>query len=157
MGLSRKCPKVIIRLIENQSNPLLKFQISELRGCVLLTFILLLMGCARRIPPEYEYPQGWITNLEEDHAIAQSLSGVVNDGSGMPIRSVLVERMTPDFKRRIAATLTDEKGTFRFRHRREGSHYLRFRFRGFNDYEIPVTITPKAKKRDLTVRMSVSG
>jgi hypothetical protein len=90
-------------------NALLKF--------ILFTAVLLvLIGCARRIPPEYEYPQGWITDLEENRAIVQSLSGAVNDGSGAPLQFVLVERMTLDFKRRIDATLTDEKGNFRFRH-----------------------------------------
>lgn len=116
----------------------------------------LLIGCTRRIPQEYGYPQGWITVLEKDSGVVQSLSGVVDDGSGAPIQFVLIERMTPDFKRRIDATLTDQKGSFRFRHVHGGTHYLRFRFRGFNDYEIPVIITPKAKKHDLTIRMSVS-
>jgi len=82
----------------------------------------------------------------EEHAVVRSLSGVVKDGSGSPIHFVLVERMSSDFKLRIQATLTDEKGTFRFRHADAGNHYLRFRFRGFNDYEIPVIISPKAKK-----------
>jgi Carboxypeptidase regulatory-like domain len=122
----------------------------------LAAMFFLPIGCARRIPPEYEYPQGWITNSEKDHALVQSLSGVVNDGSGAPIQFVLVERMSSDFKRRIEATLTDEKGSFRFRHAHGGNHYLRFRFRGFNDYEIPVIVSPKAKKHNLTVEMSVS-
>jgi hypothetical protein len=117
----------------------------------------LLIGCARRIPPEYEYPQGWITNSSKEHAVVRSLSGVVKDGSGSPIHFVLVERMSSDFKLRIQATLTDEKGTFRFRHADAGNHYLRFRFRGFNDYEIPVIVSPKAKKHDLTIGMSVSS
>lgn len=131
---------------------------NKLRTCIPLTamFFLVVAGCTRRIAPEYEYPQGWITHLEEDHAFVQSLSGIVNDGSGTPIPFVLVERMTPDFKRRIDATLTDEKGSFRFRHMHAGNHYLRFRFRGFNDYEIPVIISPKAKLHDLTIGMSAS-
>jgi hypothetical protein len=130
----------------------------ELRKSIPFMFLLLLqMGCVRRIPPEYEYSPGWITMRGEDHPIVQSLSGVVKDASGAPIPFVLVERMTPDFKRRIAATLTDEKGTFRLRHVRKGNQYLRFRFRGFNDYEIPVIISPKSSKHDLTVEMSVSN
>jgi hypothetical protein len=130
---------------------------SELRRWIpLAAMFFLLIGCARRIPPEYEYPQGWITNSEKEHAVVRSLSGVVEDGSGAPIQFVLVERMSSDFKQRIEATLTDEKGSFRFRHAHTGNHYLRFRFRGFNDYELPVIVSPKAKKHDLTIGMSVS-
>jgi hypothetical protein len=130
---------------------------NELRRWIpLAAMFFLLIGCARRIPPEYEYPQGWITNSEDDPAVVQSLSGMVKDGSGSPIHFVLVERMSADFKRRIEATLTDKEGRFRFRHAHAGNHYLRFRFRRFNDYEIPVIVSPIAKKRDLTIGMSVS-
>jgi len=120
-------------------------------------FLFALTGCVHRIPPEYEYPQEWITDLEENRAIVQWLSGAVKDGSGAPLQFVLVERMTLDFKRRIDATLTDEKGNFRFRHMPGGTYYLRFRFRGFHDYDIPVILSPKAKKHDLTVKVSVSA
>jgi hypothetical protein len=150
--------ELIIRLIETTSKPaLLKFNMNKLREYIPLTALcFLLVGCAHRIPPEYEYPQGWITNSEKDHAVVRSLSGVVNDGSGAPIQFVLVERMSSDFKRRIEATLTDEKGSFRFPHVHGGNQYLRFRFRGFNDYEVPVIVSPKSKKHDLTIGMSVS-
>jgi hypothetical protein len=81
----------------------------------------------------------------------------VKDVSGAPLQFVLVERMTSDFKLRIEATLTDQNGNFRFRHVPAGTYHLRFRFRGFHDYDIPVILSPKAKKHNLTVNMSVSA
>jgi hypothetical protein len=97
------------------------------------------IACERRVPPEYEYPQGWMT---EEHPLmqARSLSGRVLDPSGAAMQWVLVELMTPDFEKRLSAKLTNERGEFRF-HGGQGKYYLRFRCRAFNDYLAPVVVT----------------
>src|SRR6267142_4998770 len=101
---------------------------------MLLAFLLPPLACHKRTPPEHEYPQGWVT---EDYPAeeAKSLAGVV-DPSDFPLEPVLVERMTRDYKTRVDATLTDERGRFHFRIG-PGTYHLRFRFRGFDDYELP--------------------
>jgi len=125
-----------------------------IRTCyVALTITLLFTACQRRIPPEYEYPRGWVT---EEHPLvrAKSLSGRVVDPSGAAMQSVLVELMTPDFKRRLAATLTTDKGEFRL-HGGSGKYYLRFRYRAFNDYLVPVLVTPSSAE-PFVVRLEIS-
>jgi hypothetical protein len=58
-----------------------------------------------------------------------SLWGAVVDPSDAPMRFVLVERMTIDYKTRLQATFTDDKGRFHFQDAGKETHYLRFRFR----------------------------
>ncbi|MBZ5654766.1 MAG: carboxypeptidase-like regulatory domain-containing protein [Acidobacteriia bacterium] len=126
-----------------------------MRGClIVLTVALTLSDCQKRIPPEYEYPQGWVT-AEHPTAQARSLSGTVLDPSGAPMRSVLVERMMPDFKKRLAATITNERGEFRL-HGGAGKHYLRFRYRGFNDYLLPVVVAHSSRET-LLVKLEISN
>jgi carboxypeptidase family protein len=125
------------------------------RICLIVTSVALLFAaCQRRIPPEYEYPQGWVT-AEHPIAQARSLSGSVLDASGAPRQSVLVERMTPDFKKRLAATLTNERGEFRLRGG-AGKYYLRFRYRGFNDYLLPVAVAHSSRET-LVVKLEISN
>jgi hypothetical protein len=116
---------------------------------------VMLASCQRRIPAEYEYPQGWITE-EHRSLTAGSLSGVAADPSGAPVQYALVERMTPDFKTRLDATLTDKGGRFHFRGAHKGTFYLRFRYRGFNDYLVAVRIVPGADNQPLQVRLELS-
>jgi hypothetical protein len=121
---------------------------------IALSISLLFTACKRRIPPEYEYPQGWITT-QHPLVQARSLSGRIVDPSGAPIRSVLVERTTPDLQKRLAATLTDERGEFRLRSG-AGKYYLRFRFRGFNDYVLPVVVTHSSREF-LVIKLELSN
>src|ERR1700724_2075719 len=120
---------------------------------IVLSIALPFTACQRRIPPEYEYPAGW---LREEYGLVQarSLSGRVLDASGAPRQSVLVERMTPDFEKRLAATLTDERGEFRL-HGGTGKYYMRFRYRGFNDYLVPVVVTHSSPET-LVVKLKIS-
>ncbi len=111
---------------------------------IMLSIVLFFTACQRRIPPEYEYPAGWLTE-EYPLVRARSLSGRVLDPSGAPMQSVLVERMTSDFKQRLAATLTNEKGDFRLSGG-AGKYYLRFRYRSFNDYLVPVVVTHSSRE-----------
>jgi len=87
---------------------------------------------------------------------ARSLSGVVLDASGAPFEFALVELMTPDFKTRLDARVTDQRGRFKFR-RRGNRAYLRFRMNGFNDYELPVILDRKAVTAELTVHLMPSS
>jgi hypothetical protein len=120
---------------------------------VALTLAVLFTGCHRRIPPQYEYPAGWLTE-KHPPIQARSLSGRVLDPSGAVMQRVLVERMTPDFKRRLAATVTNEKGEFRL-HGGPGKYYLRFRCRGFNDYLVPVVVTHSSSET-FVVKLEIS-
>jgi len=70
---------------------------------------------------------------------------------------VLVERMTADFKTRLHVRLTDSSGGFHFHLTRTGTSCLRFRYRGFNDYLMPVRVSPDADKRSLAVHLEVSN
>ena len=121
---------------------------------IVLSIPLLFTACKRRIPPEYEYPQGWVT-AQHPLVQARSLSGSVVDPSGAPIRSVLVESTTPDFQKRLAVTLTNERGEFRL-HGGAGKHYLRLRFRGFNDYLVPVVVT-RSSPETLLIKLEISN
>jgi hypothetical protein len=126
-----------------------------MRSCLIpLSIALLFTACQRRIPPQYEYPNGWIT---EEHFLVQarSLSGRVVDPSGAAMQWVLVERMTPDFKKRLSATLTNERGEFRL-HGGPGKCYLRFRYRGFNDYLVPIVVTHSSREK-LVVKLEISN
>jgi hypothetical protein len=69
---------------------------------------------------------------------------------------VLVDRMTPDFKTRIDARLTDSAGRFRFRWMRTGTYYLRLRYRAFDDYLVSVQVSPQADHDSLNVQLVVS-
>jgi hypothetical protein len=106
------------------------------------------------MPPEYEYPPGWVS---EEHSLVQtkSLSGRVVDPSGALMKSVLVERLSPDFTQRLAATLTDDRGEFRLRGG-PGKYYLRFRYLGFNDYLVSVVVTHSSTEA-LVVRLEISN
>jgi hypothetical protein len=121
---------------------------------IVLSVVLPFTACQRRIPPQYEYSPGWI-RLEHPVVRAGSLSGSVLDPSGAARQSALVERMTPDFKRRLAATLTNESGEFRLRGG-VGKYYLRFRYPGFNDYLVPVIVTHASRER-LVVKLEISN
>jgi hypothetical protein len=124
------------------------------RICLIMLVIALpFTACQRRIPPEFEYPPGWIT---EEHPLIQtrSLSGSVLDASGAVVQWVLVERMTPDFKKRLAATLTNERGEFRF-HGGSGKYYLRFRYRACNDFLVQVVVT-QASPETLVIKLENS-
>jgi hypothetical protein len=123
---------------------------------MLVVVVLALCSCRHRIPPEYEYPPGWIRE-EHPSASARYLSGMVTDPSGAPIEHVLVERMTADFKTRLDARVTDSRGRFSFRWMDKGTYYLRFRYRAFNDYLLPVEVSPKSEKSSLDVRLEISN
>jgi Carboxypeptidase regulatory-like domain len=120
-----------------------------------LIFAITLPSCRHRIPPEYEYSAGWITE-EHSPVRSESLSGTVEDASGAPRGFVLVERTSPDFKTRLDATLTDSRGQFRLRSARSGNFYLRFRLRGFNDYLLLVEVSPQGAPK-LHVRLNISN
>jgi hypothetical protein len=124
---------------------------------VIMVGMVLASSCRHRIPPEYEYSRGWIT---EDHEAvrAASLSGTVADPSGAPRQFVLVERMTADSKTRLDATLTDSKGRFHLRATGNGPFYLSFRFQGFNDYRVPVEGVPQSPARlQITLNEQLTG
>jgi|HubBroStandDraft_1064217.scaffolds.fasta_scaffold182931_2 hypothetical protein len=123
---------------------------------LLFALPLALCSCQRKIPPEYEYPGGWVT-AEHPSQSARNLSGVVTNGRGAPLQSVLVELMTSDFKTRLDARLTDSSGRFNFKRMHAGTHYLRLRDRGFNDYLIAVQVSPDADKSPLAVHLEVSN
>jgi hypothetical protein len=120
-----------------------------------LALISCLIGCVHKIPPEYEWERGWVLDRAERPVFAKSLSGTVFDASGAPLEFALVELMTSDFKTRLDARITRANGRFRF-HQRGRRVYLRFRMKGFNDYEVPVEITKKADARQLRIQMAPS-
>jgi hypothetical protein len=126
--------------------------LNKRRGLILLSTALLFTSCHKRIPPWYEYPQGWIT---EEHPLIQtrSLSGRVLSGD-TALQYALVERVTADFKTRLEATLTNERGEFRL-HGGAGKYYLRFRCRAFNDYLVPVVVTHSSRDT-LIVKLEIS-
>ncbi len=125
------------------------------KGFAILVLVLVGCSCQRRIPPEFEYSPGYMT--EEHPAVTvQALSGLVTDATGVPIEHVLVERMTPDFKTRIDARLTDSAGRFRFRRMSTGMYHLRFRYRAFDDYLVSVQVSSKADHDSLNVELVVS-
>ena len=129
---------------------------AQCRLLVVATVLALCPSCRHRIPTEYEYPPGWIS-AEHPPGSARALNGFVTDPSGAPIKDVLVERMTSDFKTRLEARLTDGAGRFGFRWTHTGTYYLRFRYLGFNDYLIPVQVSPDVGKGSLQVRLEVSN
>jgi hypothetical protein len=119
--------------------------------------VLLLAGCScqRKIPPEFEYSPGYI--MQEHPAVTvQSLRGRVTDARGAPIEHVLVERTTSDYKTRMDASLTDSAGRFHFRMMHSNTYYLRFRYRGFDDFLISVQVSPNADKGSLEIPLVVS-
>ena len=122
---------------------------------VIMVGMTLASSCRHRIPPEYEYSRGWITEGHEA-VRALSLSGTVADPSGAPREFVLVERMTADFETRLDATLTDASGRFHLRAKGHGPFYLRFRFQRFNDYLVPVELAPQSTEH-LQITLSVSN
>ncbi len=65
--------------------------------------------------------------------------------------------MTQDFKTRLEANLTNDVGQFHFPSTREGTYYLRFRYRGFNDYLVPVQMSPSAAKGPIRVSLEISN
>ncbi len=122
----------------------------------LIGLVLALCSCQHRIPPEFEYPTGWVT--EEHPSInVRALRGVVTDPSGAPMEHVLVERMTPDFKTRLDARVTDSRGRFSFRWTDKGTCHLRFRYRAFNDYLLPIQVSSKSDKSSIDVRLEISN
>ena len=114
---------------------------------IVISFLFLLVGCVRKIPPEYEYPQGYITT-EYPAIKVQSLSGIVVYAGDAPVQFVLVESMTADYKTRLKASLTDKHGGFHFSGMDTVFH-LRFRFRGFDDYLVSVIVVSDGLKNFL--------
>jgi len=122
----------------------------------LIPLVLALCSCQHRIPPEFEYSPGWMTE-EHPSANARALKGVVTDANGAPMEHVLVERTTADFKTRLDARLTDSAGRFHFQWTHKGTSYLRFRYRAFNDYCLPVQVSSRADRSSLNVKLDVSN
>ena len=60
---------------------------------IMLSIVLFFTACQRRIPPEYEYPTGWLTE-EYPLVRARSLSGRVLDPSGAPMQSGLRDALS---------------------------------------------------------------
>jgi Carboxypeptidase regulatory-like domain len=145
----------ILRVREQENMLRLLRALREHHRFMLVPLVLALCSCSHRIPPEFEYSPGWISEEHPD-ARPHVLSGVVTDQSGAAIEHVLVERMTADFKTRIDARLTDSAGRFRFRWMRTGTYYLRCRYRAFDDYLISVKVSPKADNDSLHVQLVVS-
>ena len=123
------------------------------RICLALCMALPLIACHKRIPQWYEYEPGWITQ-EYPPVQTRFLSGRVLAGD-TGLQYVLVERMTPDFKKRLAVTVTNERGEFRL-HGGAGQYYLRFRRRAFNDYLVPVVVTHSSRET-LVVKLEPSN
>ena len=134
---------------------LMQIMVSKCRMLVALP-LLCFVSCAHKIPPEYEWERGWEIVRAPQTVSARSLSGVVLDASGAPFEFALVELMTPDFRTRLDARVTDQHGRFKFR-RRGNKAYLRFRMNGFNDYELPVVLDRKAATLELTVHLMPSS
>ena len=135
---------------------LMKIMLSQCRITLCALTLLCSVSCAHKIPPEYEWERGWETVRVPQTASARSLSGVVLDANGVPIEFALVELMTPDFKTRLDARVTDERGRFKFRRRGNKAH-IRFRMKGFNDYELPVILDRKAAAQEFTIHMMPSS
>ena len=75
---------------------LLRF-LPEHHRFILVPLVFALCSRSHRIPPEFEYSPGWIS--EEHPAVrAYALSGIVTDQSGAAMEHVLVDRMTPGFQ-----------------------------------------------------------
>lgn len=123
---------------------------------VLLIPAMLATSCVHRIPSDYEYPAGWVS-AEHQPLETTSLSGIVVGPGGAPMQHVLVERMSPDFKTRLDAKLTDSQGRFHFRTPRNGTFYLRCRMRNFNDYLVRVQVAPNKMPNTLSVQLEISN
>jgi hypothetical protein len=99
-----------------------------------------------KVPPSFSYPEAMGTVVIDTPLKSASLAGKVIDQGGDGLTKVLVEKITPDRKRRLEATFTDRKGGFRFpRPIRTGIYYLRFSLPGYADLIVKVNVRKKAK------------
>ncbi|HTX77941.1 MAG TPA: carboxypeptidase-like regulatory domain-containing protein [Terracidiphilus sp.] len=88
----------------------------------------------------------------------QSLSGIVQDEAGKPIRGAKVEELTDGWKATLSVVLTDEKGFFLIQtHQRHTLHYLRFTMPNFNPVLIKVRASRWARKKSLSISLPVAN
>jgi hypothetical protein len=90
---------------------------------------------------------------------SRTLSGTiwVNSTEAVVATDVLVEDMTPNWKTMISSTRTDEKGHFTFPSMASKNlHYLRLSANGFRITSMKVKITRWARKKELSLFISVA-
>jgi len=91
---------------------------------------------------------------------SRSFSGTISVGSiknnAPKANGVLVEDMSEGWKTVIASTVTDESGHFSFAPTSKGVHYLRLSAKGFRITRMKVRISKWARKRDLSLEITVA-
>jgi len=132
-----------------------------------LIFVVVLIGSqsapvsasqesGKEVPKGFSYPESPKTTELKNPIRTTSLSGTVADAAGFPIPRILVELVSRDWKRRLAAIFTDSEGTFAFATARKGKHYLKLSGPGFDSLMVRVIATKKAKAKRLKLFLNPS-
>lgn len=112
-----------------------------MRRSLVLVSTLFLLGASASIKA-----QELVIRVEEP-VHARNLSGVVIAFDNEPVFQATVELMSSDWKRVIKSTVTDHRGSFRFKSARRGTYFLRIWGRGFQQVEFEVKVDRSGKRR----------
>ncbi|MEO6391564.1 MAG: carboxypeptidase-like regulatory domain-containing protein [Pyrinomonadaceae bacterium] len=134
------CPKRFKRTIAQVISVL------ALVSLVMAPDVLAQGGNVARVPEDFSYPRyGDSAQFQEPFA-ARNLSGQVILPGGGGLEKVLVELMSPGWKKRVDAVFTDAEGHFDLNRSTKGTYYLRFSLLYFGLVMAKVKIIKKAAK-----------
>jgi hypothetical protein len=119
----------------------------------LSTVVLLMNACPPNVHSQYsvEYQKTFRV---------RSLSGIVLCGpdKGSPVKDVLVEETSPDWKTVVSSTRTDESGHFIIPTSNGKSlHYLRFSAYGFLITKVRARVSIWANRKELHLKIAVAN
>src|SRR5205807_1959568 len=95
---------------------------------------------SRRVVGGFSYPESPEIIKVEIPYEAETLAGRVVDSTEAGLDKVLVELLSPDWKKRIDATLTDSNGSFSFFRYSGKTQFLKLSKPGFNTLLIKARI-----------------
>jgi len=112
------------------------------------------------VPRDFTYPAPFDYEEIKEPIVSRSLSGIVvvpltesKGYIGNPVPNALVERVTPDWKRRLDATFTNEDGLFKLKSVPPGTYHLKLSNLYFNTLLVKVIVSRKAKN---TLKLELS-
>lgn len=94
------------------------------------------------VPPDFSYPATDALVEYERQFVFRSLRGQIVSPVGNRLQKVLVEHMSADWKTRLKAVLTDDKGRFRLPSKRRGRYNIQLSLTGYSKVRLIVRTTP---------------
>jgi hypothetical protein len=117
--------------------------------CLAVTQIACTRHDVRTVPTGFKYPNSGLTIERKELLLLKQIAGMVVGFDGEPIDEVLVEIISLDQGKRLAAQFTNTHGRFQFKEFKDGKYKLRFTYPLFNPLQVTIEITKTGKRSEI--------